>query len=478
MGNSFAVLFFCAERFEDLIRAHIDVAAAEGEYQIAVLRVFLNIFRNLVEGVDTQAAGNLRAEIGVIDIVGVGFAHRKNLGDNRDVGNRQRLSKVVEQERGTAERMRLENRPYLFVAHFHRRGQRRGQLGGVVGEVVRYGDSSRRAENLKASVNARKGVQILRNLCGGRAEIMRGRRRSKRVVDIMPAGYLKRDVAELFALVHQVEFLVRALDISQVFGVVIVGFAEAERNHRQGDVLDRVEDILVVAVVDNHARRQVAEFVEGFFDIVKGLEVVEVVCVDIENHGDIGGQLEEGVDILARLADDNIALTDIAVAADKGQLAADDCRGVEARADQKLAEHSGGGRLAVRTRYRNTAVISAGDNAEHDAALDCGNSLFLCRCQLGVVGLYRCGIDDKLRALDIFGFVTHVYLDAVALDTVERVALIHIGAGQLKALAVQNLGERTHTRAADADEVNPFDIIQKMVVVHNNPLMYSMKLSA
>ena len=105
-----------------MISAHVDVAAAEGDDQITVLGMLLDILGDVIEGVDAHASGDLCAEIGVIDVVGVGLANRQDLGDDRDVGNRQRLGKVVQQQRCTAEGVRLEHRPYFLEAHLHRRG--------------------------------------------------------------------------------------------------------------------------------------------------------------------------------------------------------------------------------------------------------------------------------------------------------------------------------------------------------------------
>ena len=201
------------------------------------------------------------------------------------------------------------------------------------------------------------------------------------------------------------------------------------------------------------------ELVEALFDVVERFEVVEVIRVDIGDDGDVRGQLEEGVNILARLAYDDIALTDIAVAAEVGELTADDRGRIKARADQQLTEHRGGGGFAVRAGDRDRAVVAAGHDTEHHTALDGGDALLFCGNQFGVI-LLDCGsVYDQLRALDILRLMTHVYGDAVAADTVERFALIAVGAREDEALAVQNLCQRAHSRAADTDEVDAFDII-------------------
>lgn len=457
--QSAALLFFSLKSFEDHVRAHIDVAAAEGDDEVILLRVVHDILGDILEGVNADAAFDLRAEVGVVDIVGVGFANRQDLRNDRDVRDAQRLREVVEQERGAGEGVRLEDRPDLAEAHLHRGAQCCGQLCGMMREVVGYRDALRRAEDLKAAVYAGELAEILRDLRGLCAEIMRAGCGGESVVDIMSAGDLQVDLAEQLALVHQVELFIRALAVSEVHGVVVVGFSEAEGDHRELYVFDRVEDVLVIAVVDDKPRGQVTELVEALFDIVERFEVVEMICVDVGDDGDIRIQLEEGIDIFARLADDDIALTDIAVAAEERQLAADDRGGIEARSDQRLAEHSGGRGLAVGTRDRDGAVVAAGDDTEHHRALDGGDAFFFSRNKLGVILLDGGGVDDQLSAFNVFSLMTHKYRDAVRADAVESLALIRVGAGELKALAVQDLCERAHSRAADADKMDPFDII-------------------
>ena len=132
--------------------------------------------------------------------------------------------------------------------------------------------------------------------------------------------------------------------------------------------------------------------------------------------------------MLARLAYDDIALTDIAVAAEVGELAADDRGRIKARADQQLAEHRGGGGLAVCTGYRDGTVVAAGDDTEHYTALDRGDTLFFCGNQLGIILFDSGGVYNQLSAFDILRLMSHMYRDAVAADAVECLALVAVGA--------------------------------------------------
>ncbi len=429
---------------EDHVRTHVDVTAAEGDDQIILLRVLDNVLGDILKGVDTHAALDLGTEVGVVDVVGVGLAYRQDLRDDRRVGDAQRLGEVIQQQRGAGEGVRLEHCPYLSKAHFHCGAEGRGQLGGMMCKVICNRDAARCAEDLKASVYAGELAQILRDLLGRRAQIMRGSSGGKRVVDIVSARNHQVDLTELFALVHQVKGLVSALDVVQIRGIVVVGFSETEGDHRERNVLDRVKDVLVVAVVDDQTRGQVTELVEALLDIVERFEVIEVIRINVGDDRDVRRQLQEGIHIFARLAYDDIALTDIAVTAEEGELAADDRGRIKARADQQLAEHRGGRGLAVGARDRDGAVVAAGHDTEHHTALDGRDALLFCGDYFRIILLDCGGVHDQLSALDILRLMSHVYGDAVAADAVERFALIAVGAREDEALAVQDLCQRTH----------------------------------
>ena len=200
-------------------------------------------------------------------------------------------------------------------------------------EVVGYGDSARGAEDFETAVNSAELREVLGNALGACAEVMSNRCRRKSVVDIVSAWYHKLDFGELFASVHKVKLFVNTLICADVGGIVVVRIVHTEAELFDFDILETVDGILVVAVVDNELRGLVSEFVERLLDIVEVLEIVEVVCVDVEYNRDIRRHLKEGVHVLARFAHDDIAVTDVAVAADERKLAADNRRGVEARAD-------------------------------------------------------------------------------------------------------------------------------------------------
>ena len=69
---------------------------------------------------------------------------------------------------------------------------------------------------------------------------------------------------------------------------------------------------------------------EGELQLAQGAVVVQMVVVDVQNDGDGGGQLQEGLRELAGLHHDLAAGAGLAVAVDEGQFAADHRRRVAA----------------------------------------------------------------------------------------------------------------------------------------------------
>ncbi len=100
-----------------------------------------------------------------------------------------------------------------------------------------------------------------------------------------------------------------ALVGAEVDRAVVAVFAEAEGDLVELNVPDGVECILVVAVDNEQTRGQLSELLKGLLDVVEVLEVVEVVGVDVEDNRDEGIKFEEGVNVLASLTDDDVALT-------------------------------------------------------------------------------------------------------------------------------------------------------------------------
>ena len=82
------------------------------------------------------------------------------------------------------------------------------------------------------------------------------------------------------------------------------------------------------------------------------------------------------------------------------------------------------------------------------------NSLRACGGDLGIIVVCGSGTDDTIRALNVFGAVTDMDLNALCHQFVRGDGGVHIGACDGHTLVSQNQTERTHGNAADADEMD------------------------
>ena len=193
-----------------------------------------------------------------------------------------------------------------------------------------------------------------------------------------------------------------------------------------------------------------------------------MVVVDVQHDRQIRGQLEEGLGILAGLDDDVVALAGLAVAADEGQLAADDGRGVAACQLQRRGDHGRGGRLAVGAGNADAVLIQAADIAQQDAALHGGDAVGNRRIQLHIVLRDGSRVDHEVGADDIVGAVAQRDLDAHLPLVLDDASVQHIAAGDYIALGVEDLDQRIHAAAAAANEVDLLHIIKQMLGIVGN----------
>ena len=99
-------------------------------------------------------------------------------------------------------------------------------------------------------------------------------------------------------------------------------------------------------------------------------------------------------------------------------------------------------------------AVPAGDGAQHFGAFPQGQAAFPRGNQFGV-GIHNGGgIENEIGAPDIFGALPHRHLDAHLAFQLDDVAFVIIAAGNGVAPAVQDLHQREHAAAADADAMD------------------------
>ena len=221
-------------------------------------------------------------------------------------------------------------------------------------------------------------------------------------------------------------------------------------------------DLRVVAADQGEAvkRQAVDEAHKGVAQVVHVLVVVQVVVVDIGDHGDGGLQLQEAGEGLAGLGHEVVALAQAGVAAAQGvQHAADDDGGVQAALGQHQRGHAGGGGLAVGAGDADP-VLQAHQLVEHLGARDHRDLAAAGLHQLRVGLRHGIGNDHALGRAHVGGGVPHVDGGAQAPEALHRVAVGPVGTRHGIAQGQQHLGDAAHARASDPHEVELHQFVE------------------
>ena len=170
-------------------------------------------------------------------------------------------------------------------------------------------------------------------------------------------------------------------------------------------ILDAADELLHDRVVGAHhgeavERHVLDEAAEGLLHGVEGLEMIEVLGIDVGHDRDVGGELQEGAVRLVGLDHHPVAgaeprigavgLDDAAV--DHGRI---EIAGVEQRRDQR-----GGRGLAVGAGDRD-AALEPHQLGEHLGAPHHRQPLRARGDELRIVALDRRGDDDHVGAVDV-----------------------------------------------------------------------------
>ena len=356
----------------------------------------------------------------------------------------------------SGERKRLEYGDHTLVVHCLGSLQGGGQLGGMVGVVVRNGHAVHGALDLEASAGATEIPQPFSNLCKGQSHAVTGSNGCQCIEDVVLAWYLEGDFAQSFAVLHNGKRRPGAGEVLDLHRTVIHTLAASEGNHLLAlDTLNCLEGIGVVAVVNDGLACHRSEGMEGLDDVFEGAEVVEVIGIDIQDDGGIGFELEVVIHELAGLTHENIARSHAAAAVNRRELAADDRRQVNACIHKDLGQHRGGRGLAVGAGDTDRITIPTGNQTQHLASLQHRHTGSLGSNQFRIVRHDRSCMHDQVSAFDIFRTLSEgLDFDAHVPDCLQCVRFVVIGTGQMITLRMKDLRQWVHSRTADADKMN------------------------
>jgi hypothetical protein len=179
------------------------------------------------------------------------------------------------------------------------------------------------------------------------------------------AGHVHHELAEGFAPLERLESGGKAVVADGFRRVVGLG------RNAVGDVAPRNagQDVLHVRVIEAHhseaiERDAARELDERVFDLFVRAVMIEVLGIDVRDHGDGRREAQERAVAFVRLGDEQISRAEPRIRAERRHLAADDDGGIEPGRAQDSGDERRGGRLAVRTGDGD-AVLHAHELGQH-----------------------------------------------------------------------------------------------------------------
>ena len=321
------------------------------------------------------------------------------------------------------------------------------------------------AVNLKAAAGTLEVQGGIGALLHGQTDEAADGTHGKRIVNVVVAGHSQTDMAGDLVPLLQVELKEARLVFVHVQCLIIAVVLDAKGAHAAVQRVHDIHGVLVVRIGKDHELGHQGKALEGKLQFAHAAVVIQMVVVDVQHNGQIGGQLEEGLGELAGLNYDIVALASLAVAIDQRKLAADDGRRVAACQLQRSGNHGSGGGFAMGAGDADALLVQAAHITQQNAALDGGDAVGGSGIQFHVIFGNGGRVDHHVGADHIIGAVTQADLDTHLTLVADDAAIQHIAAGDLVAFCGKDLDERIHAAAAAADEVDLFYIVQQVLVV-------------
>lgn len=134
---------------------------------------------------------------------------------------------------------------------------------------------------------------------------------------------------------------------------------------------------------------------ETVLDMFQIFEIIGMVQLHIEQHGDVRMQISETFSVLARLADAEFSAALFKIAARALQHAADKDCGLFLKSVKHVRQHARSGGFAVTSAYRNAEGIIVENVPQSLLAGHERNGIFPAKSQLHIVLLYRRSVYTK-----------------------------------------------------------------------------------
>ena len=290
--------------------------------------------------------------------------------------------------------------------------QHRGDLDRVMAVIVDHGDAVPFAGPGEAPLDAAETRDRLADGIVGQPELMRHRDRGGGVERVVPSRHRQHEVGDLVHGIglavaeHHLEFRAAAhrheIDQPRI-GLRIFAIGD------DAAILDLADDGLHHRMVDAHhgktvERHVLDEIAERLLHRLEGLEVVEMLGIDIGDDGDVGRQFQERAVALVGFHHHPVAGAEPRIGAVGVDDAAIDHGRIEIAGIEQGCDHRGRGGLAMGARDRD-AALQPHQFGEHFGAPHHRNALRARRHQFRIVALDRGRHHDHVGAVDILGLV-------------------------------------------------------------------------
>ena len=236
--------------------------------------------------------------------------------------------------------------------------------------------------------------------------------------------------------------------------VIITVFAQP-KGHDVVQITNHLIDKRIRVISDNGsaARHQMREFVKRTDNVVDILKIIQMIGIDIQDNFDFWFQTQEAVHIFAGFCNKVTTVTDLDVAADLGQIAADQNGRLELRALEDQGNHRSGRGFTMGTGYRNAVFIFLHQKSQHLRPRENRDSAFFRAFHFGIIVTDGRREHQKVCLLHILRAVSDKYPRALARQSDSLRGFFHVRTADLITSGQQNFCNRRKTDASDADAV-------------------------
>ena len=269
------------------------VAGPHGEDDVAGFGVFEEVVFDFVEGFKVEAVFaeglDLFLQVGRGDAYGVVFSGGVDGGQDDLIGHGQGICEIVQEGVGPAVGVRLEYAPEgLFVAGISC-CQGRADLRGMVGVIINDGDVAKVSFVFKTAFGAAEGIEASLNGIVIDAEADGHGDHGQSIGYIVHTRYVQGKGSKLCAFSQAGKSGAAIFIESDIFGGVVSVAAQTEGDNLAVQIMGNSLYFRGICIDDQGTilGQKLGEAVKGMADIVNIFKEIQMICVHVQNDGDL-----------------------------------------------------------------------------------------------------------------------------------------------------------------------------------------------